>query len=68
MATTRGVDPFLKVALPTHVLRRRGLSLHRHAPGSSPYDTGLGPTRHASWPRTEEAKPPRVERVSAPRL
>jgi hypothetical protein len=28
MATTRGVDPFLKAALPTRVLRRRGLSLH----------------------------------------
>jgi hypothetical protein len=25
---------------------------------------GLGPTRHASWPRTEEAKPPRAERVN----
>jgi hypothetical protein len=29
---------------------------------------GLGPTRHASWPRTEEAKPPRVERTTAQRL
>jgi hypothetical protein len=29
---------------------------------------GLGPTRHASWPRTEEAKPPRAERVTAQRL
>jgi hypothetical protein len=29
---------------------------------------GLGPTRHASWPGTEEAKPQRVERVTAPRL
>jgi hypothetical protein len=42
MATTRGVDPFLKAALPTHVLRRHGLSLHQSAPGSSPYDTGAG--------------------------
>jgi hypothetical protein len=24
--------------------------------------------RHASWPRTEEAKPPRAERVTAQRL
>jgi hypothetical protein len=24
--------------------------------------------RHESWPRTEEAKPPRAERVTAPRL
>jgi hypothetical protein len=29
---------------------------------------GLGPTRHASWPRTEEAKLPRAERVTAQRL
>jgi hypothetical protein len=28
----------------------------------------MGPTRHASWPGTEEAKPPRAERVTAPRL
>jgi hypothetical protein len=26
---------------------------------------GLGPTRHASWPRTKEAKPPRAVRVTA---
>jgi hypothetical protein len=29
---------------------------------------GLGPTHHASWPRTEEAKPPRAEHVTARRL
>jgi hypothetical protein len=29
---------------------------------------GLGPTRHASWPGTEAAKLPRVERVTAQRL
>jgi hypothetical protein len=29
---------------------------------------GLGPARHASRPRTEEAKPPRAERVTAQRL
>ena len=29
---------------------------------------GLGPTRHASWPRTEQAKPSRAERVTAQRL
>jgi hypothetical protein len=29
---------------------------------------GLGPTRHASWPGTEEAKPSRAEHVTAPRL
>jgi hypothetical protein len=36
--------------------------------GPPPTTRGLGPTRHASWPRTEEAKPPRAERVTAPRL
>jgi hypothetical protein len=29
---------------------------------------GLGPTRHASWPRAEEAKPPRAARATAQRL
>jgi hypothetical protein len=46
VATTQGVDPFLKATLPTRVHRRRGLSLHRRALGSSPYDTGAG--SHAS--------------------
>jgi hypothetical protein len=42
MATARGIDPFLKAALPTRVLMRHGQSLHRRAPGSFPYDTGAG--------------------------
>jgi hypothetical protein len=42
MATARGIDPFLKAALPTRVLRRHGRSLHQRAPRSSPYDTGAG--------------------------
>jgi hypothetical protein len=42
MATARGIDPFLKTALPTRILKRRGQSLRRRAPGSSPYDTGAG--------------------------
>jgi hypothetical protein len=29
---------------------------------------GMGPTRHASWPRTEEAKPPRAVRATALQL
>jgi hypothetical protein len=29
---------------------------------------GLGPMRHASWPKAEEAKPPRAVRVTAQRL
>jgi hypothetical protein len=37
-----GSIPFLKAALPTRVLRRRALNLHRRAPGSSPYDTVVG--------------------------
>jgi hypothetical protein len=68
VATTQGVDPFLKATPPTRVLRRHGLSLHQRAPGSPPTTRGLGPTRHASWPGTEEAKPPRAERVTAQRL
>jgi hypothetical protein len=36
--------------------------------GPPPTTRGLGPTRHASWPGTEEAKPPRTERVTALRL
>jgi hypothetical protein len=35
--------------------------------GPPPTTRGLGPTRHTSWPETE-AKPPRAERVTAPRL
>jgi hypothetical protein len=56
MATTRGVDPFLKVTLPTRVLRRRGLSLHQRTPGSSPYDTGAGShtTCKLAWDRRSQ--------------
>jgi hypothetical protein len=36
--------------------------------GPPPTTQGLGPTRHASWPGIEEAKPPRAERVTASRL
>jgi hypothetical protein len=43
---SKGVAPLLKATVPTCVLRRRGLSLHQHAPRSSPYDTGAG--SHAS--------------------
>jgi hypothetical protein len=43
---SKGVAPFLKATLPTCVLSRRGLSLHQHTPGSSPYDMGAG--SHAS--------------------
>jgi hypothetical protein len=52
---SKGVTLLLKATLPT-VLSRRGLSLLQHAPRSSPTTWGLGPTCHASWPRTEGAK------------
>jgi hypothetical protein len=48
MATARGIDPFLKAALPTRIFKRHEQSLHRRAPGSSPTTQGLGPTHHAS--------------------
>jgi hypothetical protein len=53
---------------PTRVLRRRGLSLHQRAQGPSPYDTGAGSHASSKLARTEEAKPPRTERVTAQRL
>jgi hypothetical protein len=43
---SKGVALLLKATLPTCVLSCRGLSLHQHAPRSSPYDTGAG--SHAS--------------------
>jgi hypothetical protein len=43
---SKGVTLLLKATLPTCVLSHRGLSLHQHAPRSSPYDTGAG--SHAS--------------------
>jgi hypothetical protein len=36
--------------------------------GLPPTTRGLGPTRHASWPRAEEAKPPRTVHATAQRL
>jgi hypothetical protein len=36
--------------------------------GPPPTARGLGPTRHASWPRAEEAKPPRAVHATAQRL
>jgi hypothetical protein len=65
---SKGVTLLLKATLPTCVPSRHGLSLHQHAPKSSPTTRGLGPTHHASWPKTEEAKPPRAVRVTAQQL
>jgi hypothetical protein len=36
--------------------------------GPPPTARGLGPTRHASWPRAEEAKPPRAVHATVQRL
>jgi hypothetical protein len=58
----------LKATLPTCVPSRHGLSLLQHAPRSSPAARGLGPTRHASRLRAEEAKPPCAVRTTAQRL
>jgi hypothetical protein len=54
MATARGIDPFLKAALPTRILRRNGQILHRRALGSSPYNTGAG--SHASCKLTRNRR------------
>ena len=54
MATARGVDPFLKADLLTRTPKRHGQSLHRRAPGSSPYDMGAG--SHTSCELTRNAK------------
>jgi hypothetical protein len=42
MSTARGIDPFLKAALPTRIPKRHGQSLHRRAPGFPPCDTRVG--------------------------
>jgi hypothetical protein len=68
MVTTRGVDPFLKAALATCVLRRHGQIFTDVLQGPPPTTQGLGPTCHASWPGTKEDKPPHAERVTASRL
>jgi hypothetical protein len=54
MATARGIDPFLKAALPTRTPKRHGRSLHRRASGSSPYGTGAG--SHTACELTRNAK------------
>jgi hypothetical protein len=51
---SKGVTLLLKAALPTCVLSRHGLSLHQHAPSSSPYDMGAG--SHASCKLAQERR------------
>jgi hypothetical protein len=65
---SKGVTLLLKATLPACVPSRHGLSLLQHAPRSSPAARGLGPTRHASRLRAEEAKPLCVVRTTAQRL
>jgi hypothetical protein len=50
MSTARGIDPFLRAALPTRIPKRREQSLHRRAPGFPPTDAGAG--THMSCERT----------------
>ena len=54
MATAPGIDPFLKADLLTRTPKRHGQSLHRCAPGFSPYDTGAG--SHMSYELTRNVK------------
>jgi hypothetical protein len=68
MVAFQGVTLLLKATLPTCIPSRRGLSLLQHALRSSPAARGLGPTRHTSRLRAEEAKPPCAVRTTAERL
>jgi hypothetical protein len=56
MATTRGIDPFLKADLLTRTPKRHGQSLHRRALGCPPHDTGA--RSHTSCELTRNAKKP----------
>jgi hypothetical protein len=56
MATAWGIDPFLKAALATRILKRHGQSLHQRAPGSSPYDTGAGSHTSCKLARDERSQ------------
>jgi hypothetical protein len=57
MATAWGIDPFLKAALPTCIPSIASKVFTDVLQGPPPTTRGLGPTRHASCPETEEAKP-----------
>jgi hypothetical protein len=65
----KGVTLLLKATLPTCVLSHRGLSLIKHAPRSSPYDTGAG--SHASCKMARDRRSQtaaRAVRATAQRL
>jgi hypothetical protein len=65
MATARGIDPFLKAALPQALWAK-----------SSPTCSRVLPLRHGGWvphvmqagPERKKPKPPHAERVTARRL
>jgi hypothetical protein len=61
MATAQGIDPFLKAALPTRILKRHGQSLHRRAPGFPPCDTRAG--SHMSCELTRNRRSQTAARV-----
>jgi hypothetical protein len=63
MATARGIDPFLKAALPTRVLKRHGKSLRQRAPGASPYDTGAGSHTSCKLAQNERSQNRRTRSV-----
>jgi hypothetical protein len=46
MSTARGIDPFLKAALPTRIPSVMGKVSTDELQGSHPPAWGLGPTRH----------------------
>jgi hypothetical protein len=48
MSTARGIDPFLKEALPTRIPSVTGKVFIDVLRGPPPMTRGLGPTRHAS--------------------
>jgi hypothetical protein len=68
MSTARGIDPFLKAALPTRIPSVTGKVSTDELQGSHPPTWGLGPTCHANRPETEEDKPLRAKQVTAPWL
>jgi hypothetical protein len=56
MATTRGIDPFLKADLLTRTPSVTGKVSTDVLQGSHPTTQGLGPTRHASRPETQRSQ------------
>jgi hypothetical protein len=70
MATTRGMNSFLKADFLARAPKHHGQGLPRRAPGFPFYDMGPGPTCHTSGvgPKREEGKSSHRERATALRL